>query len=78
MKVDYNLDFDEFLAEVYAALTGTFANQAEFDAINQFSSTSSFFPITRIWTRTLFRQFLHTYICLGIYPGTLGVAAIEV
>ena len=46
MKVKDNLDFDEFLAEVGAAQMGIFSNQAEFDAIYQLCSMSSFFPKT--------------------------------
>ena len=44
MKVKDNLDFDEFLAEVGVAQMGIFLNQAEFDAIYQLYSASSFFP----------------------------------
>ena len=43
MKVNYNLDFDVFLAEVGVVLMEIFSNQAEFDAIYQLCSTSSFF-----------------------------------
>ena len=46
MKVKDNLDFDDFLAEVGVAQMGFFSNQAEFDAIYQFCSMSSFFPKT--------------------------------
>ena len=46
MKVNDKLDFNEFLAEVGVAQMGTFSNQAEFDAIYQLCSTSSFFPTT--------------------------------
>ena len=46
MKIKYKLDFDEFLAEVGVAQMGIFSNQAEFCAIYQLCSTSSFFPTT--------------------------------
>ena len=46
MKVDDNLDLDEFLAEVGVALMGIFFNQADCDAIHQLCSTSSLFPTT--------------------------------
>ena len=44
MKVKDNLDFDEFLAETMVAQMGIFSNQAEFDAIYQLCSKSSFIP----------------------------------
>ena len=78
MKVKDNPDFDEFLAEVGVAQMRIFSNQVEFDAIYQFYSTSSFFSTTLHLTPTLFKRFLHTYICLTLYPETLGVATIEV
>ena len=46
MKVKDNLDFDEFLAKTIVAQMGIFSNQAEFDAIYQLCSKSSFFPTT--------------------------------
>ena len=46
LKVKDNLDFDEFLAEVGVAQMDFFSNQAEFDAIYQLYSTSTFFPTT--------------------------------
>ena len=76
MKVKDNLDFDEFLAEVGVAEMGIFSNQAEFDTIYQLCSTSSFFQQLFIWAPVLIRRFLHTDICLDIYPETLGVATI--
>ena len=42
MKIKDNLDVDEFLAEVGVAKI--FSNHAEFDAIYQLCSTSSFSP----------------------------------
>ena len=45
MKVNHNLDFDEFIAEVGVALMEIFCNQTEFYAIYQFCSANSFFPI---------------------------------
>ena len=46
MKVKDNLDFDAFLTETMVAQMGIFSNQAEFDAIYQLCSKSSFFPTT--------------------------------
>ena len=46
MKVKDNLDFDEFLAEMWVTQMGILLNQAEFVAIYQLCSTSSFFPTT--------------------------------
>ena len=46
MTIEDNLDFDEFLAEIGVAQMEIFSNQAEFEAIYQLCSTSSFFPTT--------------------------------
>ena len=40
--------------------------------------TRSFFQQIFSRTSTLFRRYLHTYICLDIYPRTVGVADIEI
>ena len=70
------LDFDEFFDEVEVIYIGSFSEQMECDMIYQLSLTRSFYQIF-IRTSTLFRRFLHTHICLDIYPRTVGVAAIE-
>ena len=75
-SVDY-LDFDQFFVEVWVIKIGSFSKQIEYDMIYQLSLAKSFFQQICIQTSTLFRRVLHTYICLDIYPGTVGVAAIE-
>ena len=77
MKALGYLDFDQFFAEVGMVQMGSFSTQMECYVIYQLSLTRSFFPKILIRTQTLFKRFLHTYICLDIYPGTVGVAAIE-
>ena len=46
IKTDGNLDFSEFLAEVRVVQLAFISNQIEYNAINQLSLTSLFFPIT--------------------------------
>ena len=46
MKVKDNLDFNEYLPELGVAQMGIFSIEAEFDAIYQLCSTSSFFTTT--------------------------------
>ena len=71
------LDFDEFFVEVGVIQIGSFSKQMKCDIIYQFSLTRSLLPQIFIRTLTLFRRILHTYNCLDIYSGTVGLAAIE-
>ena len=71
MKSVVHLDFEEFSVEVGVIQIGSFSKQMECDMI--YRSFQQIF----IRTSTQFRRFLQTYICLDIYPGTVGVTAIE-
>ena len=44
MKVQGNLDFDEFIADAMVAQIGSFCAEIEYDVIRQLFLTNSFFP----------------------------------
>ena len=73
METESNLNLDAIPAETGAVQIGYFSNQTKSGEIYQSFVTSSPFQQLFIWTPTLFRRILHTYICFDIYPGILGL-----
>ena len=77
MKSVGYLDFNEFFVEVGVIQIGSFSKQMDVTWFITYLWQDRSFQQIFIRTSTLFRRFLYTYICLYKYPGTVGIAAIE-
>ena len=65
-------------AELEVVQIGICSNQTECDIVYQLPLTRSFLPTTLYSNPNTIKRFLHTYICLDIYSGTVGAAGLDI
>ena len=78
MKVKDYINFDEFRAVMGVSQMGFFKIKRNAMQFVNYVLRVQFTQQVLIVAPAIFRRLLHTYICLDIYPETVGVATIEV